>query len=217
MPETATPERPRPPARRGPANARARRRPRRGSGGSGVVLRRVLAALGALLVLGVGIAVALLVTGSSSDDGAAAVASRATPAPSQTAAPTPARRHAPRLTHAQRQSRAAAIQQLRLQGFTPISTAAYRPRQTLRVLIGRARDKTRPGLRAFFFVREAYIGTDASEASRNVRVVLQRDSTITLGYKLASGLTSRVRFTWDGSRLQPLDAIPPPAARMPPS
>jgi len=177
----------------------------------------VLGVLGTALVLGVGLAVVILAT-RDADDGpamSAAPAATATPRPAATPKPKPRR---PPLTPAQRESRAAAVEQMRLQGFTPVSTATYRPRQTLRVLIGKPRAGTAGrGRRAFFFVREEYIGTDAAEASRRLKVVRQSKATITLAYGLTDGSTKRVRFSLGDGRLQPLDPIPAAASRLPSS
>ena len=179
------------------------------------MLERVLAVLGAAVVLGVGLAVVILVTRGSDDEQAVSTppAAKTAPKPTATAKPKPRR---PRLTPAQRASRDAAIEQMRLQGFTPVSTTSYRPRQTLRVLIGKPRASTAgKGRRAFFFVREEYIGTDAAEASRKLKVVRQAEGTITLAYGLTDGSTTRVRFSLGDGRLQPLDAIPAAASRLP--
>ena len=156
---------------------------------------------------------------SSAELGTAPAAAKpaATPAP----AATPQRRQ---LTQAQRASRRAAVAQLRSQGFVPVSVAAYRPRQNLRVLIGKptAANATR-GRRAFFFVREDYIGTDAETASARVRVASQNRSGITLAYTLfapedraccPTGGIALVRFTLQDGRLQPASPIPPAAGRL---
>ena len=82
------------------------------------------------------------------------------------------------------------------------------------------------GRRAFFFVREQYIGTDAASPSARLRVASQDQSKITLAYgRFAAGDkaccpsdgTVKVRFSMSDGRLQPLDPIPPAAARLPPA
>src|SRR5215211_1525025 len=80
----------------------------------------------------------------------------------------------PRLTNAQRASRDAAVAQLRRQGFEPVAIETYKPRQALRVLIGRPKASTGVrGRRAFFFLREQYIGTDAVTPSARLAVAHQ--------------------------------------------
>jgi hypothetical protein len=171
------------------------------------------------------VAVVLMVTGDSSTQPAQTFAApNPTPAPKQA---KPARPKGPRLTPAQRASRDAAIKQLRGQGFEPVRLADYRPRQSLRVLIGRAKASTGiRGRRAFFFVREEYLGTDAAEPSQRVRVVRQRGGVITLAYTLYSagdtaakptGGIARVRFTMADGRLVTEDPLPPVVSRLPQS
>jgi hypothetical protein len=228
MPQLATPPRSRPPRPRRPAHRaplRARPRPRAPRDRTRTAIERTLGVLATGALLGVGLAVALLVTASRDDGlgdlGAAPVAK---PQPTATPAPTP-RRTRPRLTPAQLQSRRAAVEQLRRQGFVPVSIAAYHPRQNLRVLIGKptAASGVR-GRRAFFFVREEYIGTDAATASARVRVASQSRSGITLAYTLfapgdrrccPTGGIAQVRFTWGDGRLLPEGVIPPGPSRLP--
>jgi hypothetical protein len=116
---------------------------------------------------------------------------------------------------------------MRTQGFEPVAISTYKPRQSLRVLIGRPKASNGVrGRRAFFFVREQYIGTDSSSPSARLKVASQDNSKITLAYtRFAAGDkpccpsdgTVNVRFSMGNGRLQPLDPIPPPAARLPPS
>lgn len=228
MPQLATPPRSRPPRPRRPAHRtplRARPRPRAPRNRTRTAIERTLGVLGTLGLLGVGLAVALLVT-ASHDDGVGDLGAAPVARPQPTATPAPApKRTRPRLTPAQLQSRRAAVEQLRRQGFVPVSIAAYRPRQTLRVLIGRPTQASGVrGRRAFFFVRGEYIGTDAATASARVRVALQSRSGITLAYSLfapgdrrccPTAGTAQVRFTWEDDRLQPEGVIPPAPSRLP--
>ena len=179
--------------------------------------------LGTAALLGVGLAVALIVTEDRGDSlgdlGTAPAAAKpaATPAP----AATPQR---PQLTQAQRASRRAAVEQLRQQGFVPVSVAAYKPRQALRVLVGKpTKASGARGRRAFFFMRENYLGTDAQTASARVRIASQSRSGITLAYTLFAptdraccpkGGTALVRFTMEDGRLKPSSPIPPAAGRL---
>jgi hypothetical protein len=182
-----------------------------------------LAATG--LLLAVGVTVFLMVTRDNGTDPPETFAA-ADPTPAPTAAPKKAKRpRGPRLTPQQRASRDAAVTQLRSQGFEPVALSDYRPRQSLRVLIGRPKASTGVrGRRAFFFVREEYLGTDAAEPSLRVKVLRQREGLITLVYSLFSASdraccptagTVRVRFTVADGRLIPQDPIPPVASRLP--
>jgi hypothetical protein len=106
----------------------------------------------------------------------------------------------------------------------PVSVAAYRPRQNLRVLIGRPTKASGvSGRRAFFFEREEYLGTDAETASSRVKVASQSKSGITLAYTLFTpsdraccpkGGIALVRFTMQDGRLQPSTPIPSAAVRL---
>jgi len=187
---------------------------------------RALGLAATALLLGVGVAVVLMVT---HDEGAAPPESFAA-TPSATATPAVKRRsrpRRPRLTNAQRASREAAVAHLRSQGFEPVSVASYHPRQAIRVLIGRPKPASGlRGRRAFFFLREQYVGTDAVDPSAHVRVVRQAGGKITLAYeRYAAGDkpccprdgTQKVRFAMGDGRLEPLDPVPPAASRLPPS
>ncbi len=127
-------------------------------------------------------------------------------------------------TRKQRRQAQAAVEEVRAAGYEPVELAAYRPGQTLRVLVGRPREGTTPGLKAFFFVRGRYIGNDALSSSMKLDVAKQRDREITLVYGLfvagdrpccPSGGEAEVRFRWAGDELQPRDEIPADLARKP--
>ncbi len=73
---------------------------------------------------------------------------------------------------------------------------------------------------AFFFAGGRYIGTDTADMSAGIRVGPQAGDTVTLTYRLyapndpqccSTAGTASVRYHWDGSRLTPLDPIPPSA------
>ena len=214
------------PPRRPSGTVATRPRPRPRGRVRGAIARAV-GLVATLALLGVGVAVVLTLT---RDTGGKAEQETFAPGPKATA--TPVRRKASRprrqrLTTAQRASRDAAVAQMRSQGFEPVAISTYRPRQSLRVLIGRPKATIGVrGRRAFFFVREQYIGTDAASPSARLRVASQDRSKITLAYaRFAAGDkpccpsdgTVKVRFSMRGGRLQPLDPIPPPASRLPPS
>jgi hypothetical protein len=105
------------------------------------------------------------------------------------------------------------------QGYAVTATSTYRTASTLRVLVG-ARQGSSDGRaqKAFFFVGDRYLGTDASDASGQIEVVGQDDSSVTLRYALyrrsdgaccPTGGHADVRFQLDQGRLSPLDDIPP--------
>lgn len=127
-------------------------------------------------------------------------------------------------TRRQRAQRRAAVEEVRTAGYEPVELAAYHRKQTLRVLVGRPRQGTQPGLRAFFFVRGRYIGNDALTPSMKLAVGPQRDREITLIYGLfvsgdrpccPSGGDATVRFRWTGDKLRPRGDIPLDTARRP--
>ena len=124
----------------------------------------------------------------------------------------------------QRAQRRAAVAEVRAAGYEPVELAAYKPGHTLRVLVGRPRQGTTPGLRAFFFVRGRFIGNDALAGSMKLDVGEQRDREVTLTYGLfvvgdkpccPSGGDADVRFRWDGDELTPREAIPAESRRIP--
>jgi hypothetical protein len=119
-------------------------------------------------------------------------------------------------------SRSQAIARVRREGYRPDDTGAYDPSATLRVLVGTRTDSGDGyAKRAFFFVGGRYIGTDTSDDSANVRVEGQTDDTVTLAYAIygpndalcCPARTETVRYRWNGSRLVPLDSIPPRSSR----
>ena len=115
---------------------------------------------------------------------------------------------------------------MRRAGYTPVKLADYRADHVLRVLIGRPVGTTPGGLRAFFFVRDEYIGQDATSASLKLRPGRQLEREITLVYTLyedgdreccPNGGDTRVHFSWTGEALEPREPIPPDFERMPPA
>ena len=213
---------------RRPSRGVTPRAPRRPRGRVATGLARAIGFLATALLLAVGVNVVLMLTRDDRTDSPETFAApAATPRPSAAKPKTSTRPPGKRLTPAQRASRASAINQLRSQGYEPVAVADYKPRQSLRVLIGKPKVATGVrGRRAFFFVREEYLGTDAAEPSLRVRVLRQRGGVITLAYKLFSVAdkpccptagTANVRFTMADGRLVPQDPLPPAASRLPPS
>lgn len=184
---------------------------------------RVLALVGlaGLLVVGAVCVSLVLGMGDGGEEKRAAgqvAATDATPTATPTPRPTP-----PPLTAEQREQRSAAAEQVRAQGFEPVSLRAYRPDQTLRVLLGQ-RDEAAataaggaPGRRAFFFVGGEFIGTDVSDASTSLRIRRQTRRTVTLQYRLDAGERASVRFRWDGTSLAPQTPVPPIDQRQAPA
>ena len=124
----------------------------------------------------------------------------------------------------QRDERRRAVDEVRRAGYTPVKLADYRADHVLRVLIGRPVGTTPSGLRAFFFVRDEYIGQDATSASLKLRPGRQLEREITLVYTLyeegdreccPNGGDTRVHFRWTGEALEPREPIPPDFERMP--
>jgi hypothetical protein len=115
-----------------------------------------------------------------------------------------------------------AVAKLRAEGYRPDDTGDYDSSATLRVLVGTRLDSGDGyAKRAFFFVGGRYIGTDTSDDSAQMRVEGHSDTTVTLAYAIygqgdalcCPGATKRVRYQWNGSRLVPLDPIPPHSSR----
>jgi hypothetical protein len=205
---------------RRPSHAQASRPQKHPRGRVAKGFSRLVGLLATAVLLAVGVSVVLMVTREGGTEPPETFA-----APNPTAAPkaTP-RPKGERLTPAERASRASAVKQLRGQGFEPVSLADYKPRQSLRLVLGKPKASTGvKGRRAFFFVHGDYLGTDAASPSLRVKVVRQRGGVITLAYTLFSpgdqpdkptGEVVKVRFTMADGRLVPEDGIPPASSRM---
>ncbi len=171
-----------------------------------------VAALAALFaVAAISISMITDVSDGSDDDGDEPSAA-ATATPTRTPKPTPTPKPKPTpvpLTAEERAQRRQAAEQVRGQGFDPVNLRAYHPTQALRVLLG----ESPVGRRAFFFVGDTYIGTDATDSSAKLRIARQTKNTVTLEYGLASGGKANVRFRWNGTALAPDAPIPPPGER----
>jgi LppP/LprE lipoprotein len=206
-----------PEARRVKAERDRRRLPRRN--GPARWARRIAGLLGTAALLGVGVVSAQMIR---PDDGGEAVIA-ATPSPTATPKPkaskktdTKPKRKA--LTKKQKAAREAAIAEVRSQGFTTLKDSDYDPRATLRVLIARPVGDAAGGYRAFFFVKDRYIGNDSRANSSILRVSSKGTGKrqVTLSYGVyAPGDTAgepsqrkRVRFKLEGEQLVPQDEIP---------
>jgi hypothetical protein len=181
---------------------------------------RVLGLLGTAAVLAVGVVAATMVL-SADDDEVVTAAPAATPTPE----PKAKKRRAPKLTPRQREERRRAVDEVRRQGYAPVSVDDYKVDHLLRVLIGKPVGSTPPGMRAFFFVDGEYVGLDATSASGKLRAGRQLEREITLVYTLyeegdraccPKGGDTRVHFRWNGEALEPREDIPPDSERLPP-
>ena len=185
---------------------------------------RVLALAGVVALLTVGLVVLIMILSVGGDDDrsaaeqevAATATATATPTPTPTASPTPVP-----LTPVERQQRDEAAELVRSRSFEVVKLRDYDPRAKLTALIGRQGDNTRL---AFFFVDNEYIGNDATEPSAKLRILKQSRTQVTLGYGIyatgdraccPTGGPVRVRFRWNGVKLEPRDPIPPPEQRTP--
>ena len=122
---------------------------------------------------------------------------------------------------------AAAEATVRGQGYTVDDPSDYKPNQTLKVLIGTgAHSNDGYDKRAFFFLDNKYIGTDASAPSAQVSVAAQNDTEVVLAYALykpgnplccPAGGQAKVRFQLNNGQLTPLDPIPPVSSTTGPS
>jgi hypothetical protein len=188
-------------------------------------VRRILGVTGTAVVLAVGVATATMIL-SDDDEQVVPPAPAAIPLKQDKAKQKKSGKHESRLTARQRNQRRRAADQVRRAGYSPVKLADYFPQHVLRVLIGKPVGSTPPGLRAFFFVRDRYIGQDATTPSMKLRPGRQLTREITLVYTLyepgdreccPQGGDTRVHFRWTGDALEPREQIPPAFQRMPPT
>jgi hypothetical protein len=209
-------------ARRVKAERDRRRLPSRGPVARWV--RRITGLLATAAFLGVGFVSAQMIL---PDGGEESVIEEA-PAATQEPTPEPKAKEAKKpkrpkpLTRAQRRAREDAVAEVRAQGFTTLKPTDYDPRATLRVLIARPVGDAAGGYRAFFFLKDRYLGRDALGPSTILKIAKPKGKrTITLSYGVygpgdAAGEPSgrkKVRFRLVDERIQALDTVPPDAAR----
>jgi hypothetical protein len=187
--------------------------------------RRIAGVLATAAFLGAGVAIALMILPDrGGEESAVAAAPTATPvkektAKKKTAKKKPSKPKGP--TKAQLAARTAAVAEVRRQGFTTLKLRDYDPTATLRVLVGRPVGDAAGGTRAFFFLKDRFLGNDALGPSSKLTVVKQGKVTVTLSYGVynpgdTAGAPSgrkRVRFRLEGEGIQPLDTIPLDSAR----
>ena len=189
----------------------------------GITRARLLALAGVAGLMLVGVIALVLIAGAASGEDEAAQLpepTRKTPTPT----PTPKPRPTPMpLSTEERLARTAAADLMRNQGFEPVSVKTWKPKLTLRVLIGRPSGAEMGGKRAFFFVDEQLVGTDSPNPTQRLKVLRNTMTQVILRYTLykqgdkpccPKGGTADVRFRWDGAQLVTRDPVPPPTARI---
>lgn len=196
--------------------------------GRGMTPERILALAGTGGLLAVFLAIVLMLGGGGDDEDPGSAPVSATTTPAEEAEPTPTPEPEPTvppLTAEQKAERDAAAEAVRERGYEPVNLRTYRGDHTLRIVFGEPLDGPEGTRRVFFFVDGDSVGTDAEDASGDVRLVKATDKQATLRYKtyeptdsadMPSGETVRVRFRWDGSTLQTLDPVPEAVDRRPP-
>jgi hypothetical protein len=195
-------------------------------GDKGFTPERILALAGTAALIVVMVVIFAMVTGSGDDEGEpTAVVPTRTPQPTPSPTPTPKPSPTPPpLTPEQKTQRDAAVQVLLQQGYEAVALKRYRGDQTLRVLLGRPQGVPEGGRRAFFFVDGRMVGTDAPENSNSLSVFRTTDEKVTLRYRLyapgdeaccPTAGEAKVRFEWDGQRIQVLDLVPQATVRKP--
>jgi hypothetical protein len=114
---------------------------------------------------------------------------------------------------------AEAVADVKAKGYAVADTGTYEPSQRLSVLVGvleGSADGT--AQKAFFFADGRLIGTDTADVSASVQVATQSAEEIGLRYALYKRKDPQccptdgaviVDYSWDGTSLKPLQAIPP--------
>ena len=115
-----------------------------------------------------------------------------------------------------------AVERVAQAGYTVSDTSSYDASQQLRVLIGSAGPYNQ---KAFFFLGGDYLGTDTLAPSAQLAFGGEDGNVVTIVYTLyrpqdpmnaPTGGKVGIRYQWNGTRLLPLDPIPPddPAASL---
>jgi len=174
--------------------------------------------LATIAFIGVGVAIAQMVI--PEPDGTEASAASLAP----TATATPAKKHKTAKkkkakpkgpTKAERESTKAAVAIVRQKGFTTLKQSDYDPKATFRVLIGRPVGDSAGGNRAFFFMKDTFLGNDALSPSTKLTVARTGKVTVTLSYGVyesgdPAGQPSarkKVRFRLEGTRIHALEGL----------
>ncbi len=97
--------------------------------------------------------------------------------------------------------------------------SSYDESQTLRVLIGTATGSADGyNQRAFFFLGDSYLGTDTANPSAQIAFGGEDGNVVTIVYTLyrpgdpmsrPTGGKVGIQYQWNGTRLVPLEPIPP--------
>jgi LppP/LprE lipoprotein len=188
--------------------------------------RRIAGLLATVAFLGAGVAIALMILpDGGGEESAVAAAPTATPVKEKAAKKKSTKKKKPSKpkgpTKAQLAARTAAVAEVRRQGFTTLKLRDYDPKATLRVLVGRPVGDAAGGTRAFFFLKDRFLGNDALGPSSKLTVAKQGKVTVTLSYGVynpgdTAGAPSgrkRVRFKLEGEGIHALDTIPLDGAR----
>jgi LppP/LprE lipoprotein len=187
--------------------------------------RRIAGLIATIAFIGVGVAIAQMVIperDGGEANAAVAPTATATPAKKHKSAKKKKRASKPKgPTKAQRLALKNAVAVVRQKGYTTIKQSDYDPKATLRVLIGRPVGDSAGGHRAFFFMKETFLGNDATNPSTRLTVAKAGKSTVTLSYGVyasgdAAGAPSgrkKVRFRLEGTSIHALDTIPLDSAR----
>ncbi len=111
----------------------------------------------------------------------------------------------------------AATDRIGREGYVVRDVQSYDPNALLRVLVGIRRGSDGYDQRAFFFLRERYLGADTWYPSGQISVEKHESTRVILRYALyrptdanccASAGSVTVRYNWNGDKLEPLDEIP---------
>lgn len=171
------------------------------------------------------------VGGSASSSGTTAGTPAATPtdapvdSPSATPAPSTADTTAPPATTASTLDLAGGQRYVSGRGYDPL-VSNWQNGRTLNVIVGLVHGGgDGHNQRAFFFAGGRPIGTDTSDPSADMRIVSATDDTVSLRYGLYTAKDAlccpssfaAVRYHWTGSKLVPLDPIPPADSSTAPS
>ena len=185
--------------------------------------RRIAGVLATIAFIGVGVAIAQMVIpepdGTEASAAALAPTATATPAKKHKTAKKKAKPKGP--TKAERESTKNAVAIVRQKGFTTLKQSDYDPKATFRVLIGRPVGDSAGGNRAFFFMKDTFLGNDALSPSPKLTVAKTGKVSVSLSYGVyesgePAGQPSarkKVRFRLEGTRIHALDTIPLDSAR----
>jgi hypothetical protein len=189
--------------------------------------RRIAGLIATIALIGVGVAIASMVVPDNDPTPTAAAAPTATPVKEKAAKKkkSPAKKQQAAKpkgpTKAEREAVNAAVAIVREKGFTTLKQSDYDVKATFRVLIGRPVGDAAGGSRAFFFMKDAFLGNDALNPSTKLTVVKTGKLAVTLSYGVYDATDTagdpsgrkRVRFRLEQGRIHALDTIPLDSAR----